>query len=533
MNILLSCDEKYLKYVYVLLESLFDNNTVPMHVFLIYKDTGSGKFEQLKNFVESRGDHTIEICDTGHINIETLRTNHHFPLECYYTLFPQLYLPEELDRILYLDVDTIVDREITDFYSSDFEDNHLIACGQSRGFKKTAEMAPPGTFGYFNSGVILYNLEKMRKEVPFEYYDYVLNNSEEFFFDQGMLNHLFYKDTKYEETLLYNFRSNIAFGRYFDQAVEMIKNREVFIYHYTCKGVPYKPWDFVIEDEGFFDEFVSPPITSDCFYISKEINEIMKKWWGYAEKTPLYEELYRDMTAKREYILTYKIPARINNVSQKYDSMTKKRDSLLKRVGAIADRTAKIKEIQNENGSTFLKALNRYYGFPETGNNDLLADITDINTYFKEFNKQDDHLMIISCKDNCEKYFDSFAEKTGLALNRPKMRESYVAVIYPKGEFADKRSDGEIVHRFCFETSDPLSSKSPGTDNGKSGIVVSRGYDTAKKVSISEIMVNNINYSMNLIGLNIAVVDTDSGEVIDSFNVNTHGDSELKIKRTI
>ena len=249
MNILLSCDDKYIKYAYVLLESLFSNHSDPMHIYMVYNNAESELYRDLKNFAEGRGDNVMEICDVSHIDIGSLRNSSRFPLECYYTLFPQLYLPESVERILYLDIDTIVDRNLTRFYNSDFEENYLIACGQSQGFKKTDDMPPPKVFGYFNSGVILYNIKKMRQEVSIDKYEYVFSHSDDFFFDQGMLNHLFYKDTKYEETLLYNFRSNIAFGRYFDQAVEMVENREVYIYHYTCKGIPYKPWDLVIEDE--------------------------------------------------------------------------------------------------------------------------------------------------------------------------------------------------------------------------------------------------------------------------------------------
>ena len=517
MNILLSCDDKYIKYAYVLLESLFSNHSDPMHIYMVYNNAESELYRDLKNFAEGRGDNVMEICDVSHIDIGSLRNSSRFPLECYYTLFPQLYLPESVERILYLDIDTIVDRNLTRFYNSDFEENYLIACGQSQGFKKTDDMPPPKVFGYFNSGVILYNIKKMRQEVSIDKYEYVFSHSDDFFFDQGMLNHLFYKDTKYEETLLYNFRSNIAFGRYFDQAVEMVENREVYIYHYTCKGIPYKPWDLVIEDESFFDDRAAVPISSDYFHLSKEVNNSLKIWWEYASKTPEYDKLYRDMKTKREYVLSFKIPDRINNLSQKYEGAVKKQRLLIKKYGALSNRTEEIRKLQTERNTEYLEAVKGYYGFPVPDQKSPLCDISDVSEYFEQFKKQDNNMMIISCKDTCEKYFDTFAKAAGIALKKPKFRESYIAIIFPDGELMEKISSDEIVYRYDYKKN--------------KGVVTSRGYD--KQTSYSEIVFDSIDYSMNLIGLNIAVIDTSAGEVIDSFNINTHRDEEITIRRLI
>lgn len=47
----------------------------------------------------------------------------------------------------------------------------------------------------------------------------------------------------------------------------------------------------------------------------------------------------------------------------------------------------------------------------------------------------------------------------------------------------------------------------------------------------SEIIVDNIDYSMNRIGINMVVVDKETGEVVDSININTYSDPGLKICR--
>ena len=62
--------------------------------------------------------------------------------------------------------------------------------------------------------------------------------------------------------------------------------------------------------------------------------------------------------------------------------------------------------------------------------------------------------------------------------------------------------------------------------------IKSRGFSGTPGRDKSEIFVNNIDYSMNKIGLNIVVIDKETGEVVDSVNINTYSDAGLKINRS-
>lgn len=42
---------------------------------------------------------------------------------------------------------------------------------------------------------------------------------------------------------------------------------------------------------------------------------------------------------------------------------------------------------------------------------------------------------------------------------------------------------------------------------------------------------DNIDYSMNLTGINIVVIDKETGSVVDTLNVNTYSDPGLRIYR--
>lgn len=83
----------------------------------------------------------------------------------YRVLLPEL-LPE-LDRILYVDCDTLVRADLTPLWQADLA-NHYVAATDNvleRDFADRAERLglPPGQ-RYFNSGVLLMNLARMREE---------------------------------------------------------------------------------------------------------------------------------------------------------------------------------------------------------------------------------------------------------------------------------------------------------------------------------------------------------------------------------
>ena len=55
-----------------------------------------------------------------------------YPRQIFYRLAAPLLLPKELDRILYLDVDTLVINPLRELYAMEFAGNYYIACTHIR-----------------------------------------------------------------------------------------------------------------------------------------------------------------------------------------------------------------------------------------------------------------------------------------------------------------------------------------------------------------------------------------------------------------
>ena len=92
-------------------------------------------------------------------------------MEAYFRLFMADVLPEWVDRVLYLDVDVIVNRPLYEFYFMDMQEKDIVACRDfslvmKEGFtdkrKELFAKQEGKDFVYFNSGVMLVDMGRLR-----------------------------------------------------------------------------------------------------------------------------------------------------------------------------------------------------------------------------------------------------------------------------------------------------------------------------------------------------------------------------------
>jgi lipopolysaccharide biosynthesis glycosyltransferase len=126
----------------------------------------------MKRFVEQQGHRLIPIYVDPQLFADA-PVFRHYTSEMYYRLAAHQFLPQELDRVLYLDPDIVAINPIDDFYNMDFEGNMFIAAEHTHSTKvanlfNKLRLKTPNAKGYFNTGVMLMNLQLMRKEVRLE-----------------------------------------------------------------------------------------------------------------------------------------------------------------------------------------------------------------------------------------------------------------------------------------------------------------------------------------------------------------------------
>lgn len=243
MNILISIDEKFIRHAETMLVSLSHQTKENIDVYLMYNKISKKKLAKFKNKMEKQTTCKVNPILFSNDKIKDFPTTDggkaFFGLEAYNRLFCQFYLPKSINRILYLDVDMIVSKDITELYNMDFEDNYYLSC---RDYSvEDANRINIENEQYVNSGMILINLSKLRKETKLEeIINYIEENKDNLKYpDQDILNMLYINKIKRIDGK-YNFlvKDNKLYK----------DNTNIYIHHYAGP----KPWNkssYKIEDK--------------------------------------------------------------------------------------------------------------------------------------------------------------------------------------------------------------------------------------------------------------------------------------------
>lgn len=165
-NILVSANSAYVMPLAVMLTSLFENNSAQMDVYLLWSDLSDGELTLLEQLTISRGSRLFPIQITAEI-FEGAPTLKYISRETYFRLLAADYLPNETDRVLWLDADIIVTGDILPFYNTDFEGNFVTACSYGEPMRETIRqncqsLGLSEDDKYFNAGVMLCDIEAWR-----------------------------------------------------------------------------------------------------------------------------------------------------------------------------------------------------------------------------------------------------------------------------------------------------------------------------------------------------------------------------------
>ena len=244
MNVLISVNRSYLDKAATMLHSLRRNhNDDEITVYLCNRSLTCGEVEKLRKYLDKRLKMILEVVDMPMTEFDQLSDgNERFSVEVFYRVLAQFILPESVERILWLDADILICGSIHEFYYQDFDGKLLAACPDIAWNREDIErikrnLELPEEHVYFNSGVLLLNLEELRKKTTSkEIIQNALNISEHLNYpDQNLLNYLYTEQVKYCDFHKYNCQAEI-FGELTPEQVDGI----VILHFAGCR----KPWLF-------------------------------------------------------------------------------------------------------------------------------------------------------------------------------------------------------------------------------------------------------------------------------------------------
>ena len=245
INICFSCDSLYIQHLATAIISILcnakDKEQIVFH--LIYSNIVNDLLSYLHELVSSYGadilfyksDFDYSKCPLGY----------HFTEANYY----RLNLPQTLHTLkycVYLDCDIIVNDDIGNLFNVGIGD-HLIAavedlCGNANNYR----LGIPDDRLYFNSGVLLMNLDLWRKyNISQILFDFIINNTNSILLvDQDALNHVLY-DKWFQLHPRWNVQTAMfteARNKYSDIVCLKQAIDDPGIIHYSTSS---KPWHYL------------------------------------------------------------------------------------------------------------------------------------------------------------------------------------------------------------------------------------------------------------------------------------------------
>ena len=210
MELLVTVDKNYILPLQVMLTSLYMNNPgEDVELYLLHSKLQEKELEPLEKQCGRLGYKffPVKIEDSWFSQAPVTKQ---YPREMYYRLLAPCFLPQKLHRTLYLDPDILVINSLKPLWETDMK-GRLFAAAAHTGKTNLANNINQVRLGttnkYFNSGVLLINLDQGRKEIlPEEIFQYAGEHAKELLLpDQDILNAVFGSRTLELDDYLWNY----------------------------------------------------------------------------------------------------------------------------------------------------------------------------------------------------------------------------------------------------------------------------------------------------------------------------------------
>lgn len=213
MNILIASNTKFMEPTSVMVYSLCrTHKDIDVDIYLAYHDLKECDIERLQKIVSGFGKR-LHPLDVGGEFASRVFVIEQFSYETYYRILAINMLPQDMERILYLDADMLIKKDLTEVYEMDMDDKcPFIVCEDIEGHKRGTYEQLLDRIGihqggkYFNAGFMLMNLKYLRK---MDSVNCILDafyriDSRYLCPDQDVLNHMYYDKVQYAPWSLYN-----------------------------------------------------------------------------------------------------------------------------------------------------------------------------------------------------------------------------------------------------------------------------------------------------------------------------------------
>lgn len=199
LNIVINTDDKYLQHAMAMLCSLYENNRYHQIILHVLCKNLSDTAKNQINALSAKYDNQVLYysVDEGKLLGVQFRKNRPLSMAAYYRLLLSSVLPQELEKVLYLDCDMIVLRDIQEIFGIELDGYALAATLDTFPYSQQHRLQLHMEVGerVFCSGIMMVNLKYWREHnVEPGLLEYAKRHREEVYLhDQDVLNYYFKK----------------------------------------------------------------------------------------------------------------------------------------------------------------------------------------------------------------------------------------------------------------------------------------------------------------------------------------------------
>ncbi len=248
INLLCCINDGYVNPMINLMYSIRQYNRNKIKLFVLSTNISEDSIESINKSMKYLNIETsVQICSLPELKTECS----YWTVDMYLRVLSFKYLPKEMDKILYVDVDTLAMGDIAEVYKPDIQNYVLSARREPWRFEydKIKNSCKDNNFDhdYFSSGVLLFNLKKIREVWSEEKIFSLIKSLKLYFPDQDLLNKLCSKDD-----VLFMPDNHNYYNVYLMKDYDEIRRTAPIILHYPGKNKPWNVKELNIHQKYFF-----------------------------------------------------------------------------------------------------------------------------------------------------------------------------------------------------------------------------------------------------------------------------------------
>lgn len=255
ISVLCATDNNYASLCGIMLTSLYETNRQNKIATYILTDGLSQRNRSKFTKFARRYQASIEIITVTDTRIADcpLKSSDHVTLAAYLRILGPDLLPENLERIIYLDCDILVNKPLNGLWHTDLDKNITGAVHEPGQKQASQRLFHNETMPYYNSGVLLINLKLWREaRITDRCFKYIEENRVDkdkiLYHDQDALNAILVNHIL-PLPLIYNLQTPYLLSdrsynleQNSDERATAIKEEPVIIHYCTNQ----KPWDWYL-----------------------------------------------------------------------------------------------------------------------------------------------------------------------------------------------------------------------------------------------------------------------------------------------